>query len=410
MVDLPHGVLGPPWAVVPKLTAHVLALDPPAAHNCRARAVYCLGKVHKCRSDEHAAALASYLNAKTRHPAEVLRGSMTLKSGRRYWPFAERVAKADPPSPLDPADRALMASRISTRLRRSIASTEREAVAEASSVLNRAWSTGPLSAEELEELASVVGGISTSASLEDAVRRTGGNLRTVAERSHRLSEGTLGRVDARAVQGLITSLPLMAAANIERQLGVWAQTQLQSQVDAWLRQGLSDLAISRRATTALAQHLAAESRRYFFTAANALVARASSYGQLHDYRQAGLLQYRWESTMDSKTCNVCRYLHGQVFSVDTGFSQLDRVRLNDDTSEVFREGLPWYRERGGSIYLAPRQAGAAIGPAVADVLQSAVGVDGQRGEFRPFGSVSELGGTLTPPAHGLCRCLTVPVI
>jgi len=108
-------------------------------------------------------------------------------------------------------------------------------------------------------------------------------------------------------------------------------------------------------------------------------------------------------------CNVCRFLHGTRFYVQDAIDQFTRAQANADPERGLMEEQPWYREADGKIHVAPAERGGKLGPLIATIVRSAVGREDQRGTFRTALSAGSSGATQTPPAHGLCRCITVPV-
>lgn len=105
---------------------------------------------------------------------------------------------------------------------------------------------------------------------------------------------------------------------------------------------------------------------------------------------------------------ICRFLHGKVFSVSRGLATFEQVEANP---EAIKTLTPWVRDgvddKGRQTLFVDRGGGRTRRVAVVD--KPAVGTRDQRGSYSAGLSPSRLQdiGISFPPLHGLCRSTTV---
>jgi len=418
LLNYPDGVIGPPWRVVKQLTADALALDPPRFHDCDARAIYSpsLQLLVRCRTQDDIDKRASFILKRDGSDIFVMKGAIRLQSGAWYWPFiTQRVLVSKALDPLKSVDRAKIANKLQASLINAARGAEAEYLDEALDMLAVKW--GDLSVEQVDAIVAetrlAASMIADNVGVKAATTSAGVSLISTGELSRRASvlgiTESFARPDRIAVRRIASQMPFFITGDYARRVGAWEERDARAIITRGLRRGFDDREIGRTLHAALSQRVANRSESYYRMLANVSVGRASSYGQLTGYRDADIRAFEWEAVMDGATCNVCRFLHGTRFYVQDAIDQFARAQANADPERGLMEEQPWYREANGAIHVAPAERGGKLGSLIATVVRSAVGREDQRGSFRTALAPGSSGATQTPPAHGLCRCITVPV-
>lgn len=104
---------------------------------------------------------------------------------------------------------------------------------------------------------------------------------------------------------------------------------------------------------------------------------------------------------------VCRFMHGTVFSTSAGLAVFDRMAGFPDNA---KEASPWLRtgkNADGQTVLYTKATGHRR--EIATVLRSGVGRRDDQGEFQTVHTAQSLEdlGICLPPAHGNCRSTIV---
>ena len=184
-------------------------------------------------------------------------------------------------------------------------------------------------------------------------------------------------------------------------------TQAREIVARRMADGLGRDDIAEELEVAAQGNLLRRPKSYWEVVAGAFVGRGRSCAQVGAYEEAGITHYQVEAVLDERTSNVCRLLHGKVFSVrdaQRSFRETEQLKNPADIKEV----NPWPREDAGGIYVS--RGGRRV--TVAEVSRSAVGTRDDRGDFaaeRPASDLARLGLGF-PPYHGLCRSTTLPIL
>ena len=175
-----------------------------------------------------------------------------------------------------------------------------------------------------------------------------------------------------------------------------------------LEAGLGREDIARDLERAARDVIAGRGSFYWEVIAGSFVSRGRSFAQLSSYAEAGIDRYIIEAVLDEHTTEICRFLHGKTFSVDSGLRTFEQVEAEPD---LVKDITPWVREAidpdtGRKVLFVER--GDSRIP-VAEVTRSAVGTRDDRGEFARGLSERDLAnlGISFPPYHGLCRSTTV---
>lgn len=175
-----------------------------------------------------------------------------------------------------------------------------------------------------------------------------------------------------------------------------------------LEAGLGREDIARDLERAARDVIAGRGSFYWEVVAGSFVSRGRSFAQLSSYAEAGIDRYIIEAVLDERTTEICRFLDGKTFSVQTGLQTFDRV---DAEPDLVRDLTPWVREAvdpnsGRKVLYVERGEGRTR---VAEVTRSGLGARDDRGEFARGLSERDLAnlGISSPPYHGLCRTTTV---
>jgi SPP1 gp7 family putative phage head morphogenesis protein len=414
-------VIGPPWSAVATFSAKQLALDAPVLHDAAALAVYSPTerKLARCRNAKEAALRAEVVSHATGSVTAVLKGCMQLRSGLWYWPnIVEVVDTRKALDPLKRQDRALIARRLSREMTRAARIGEKPALAETLDLmLGAQW--GSMTDAQMqavyETTRTSIMTVGTTSAMTAATTKAGETLFKVAEKSRRAKVFGISEAfkvpDARALRRMNANMPFFVTADYGRRVDIFVEQDALNIIQGGLRLGLDDVVVGKELHAALAARVVGRTESYFNMLASVTMQRAAVFGQLTGYKDAKIQRFEWVAVMDGATCNICRLLHGEVFEVGQAFSQLQGAGAPGRApDQAIMEDMPWYREHDGGIHLAPTTRGGPIGERIADVVNSAVGQNDNTGTFNILRTPQEAGGTKSPPAHGLCRCITLPVM
>lgn len=171
-----------------------------------------------------------------------------------------------------------------------------------------------------------------------------------------------------------------------------------------LERGLGRDDISGDLAEKLAEQQINRSKSYWDIQATSYANRARTATQLHAMAEAGIEKYRFDAILDQVTSDICRLLHGRVFSVKKAGERM-RKALEADNPEDCNKLLPWvsagrhdeqdvlYFNRGDARHI------------VAHVEESGEGESDKIGKYKEKMSNKQLeaAGVSVPPLHGSCR-------
>jgi uncharacterized protein YgfB (UPF0149 family) len=425
-------VYGPPWRTVAN-PRDILAADPPGPNNCATGHLALAAYSPKLRTlvretDRKAVEARAYdLAIRGESRAYVLQGVITTGSGRWLWPIATDVvelALADDDEledeerdPLTRAGFALTVEELHGDLLGSATPAERRAVDAAVDDLDRDWAE--MSEGERDIALEAIGVIIAAVALDETfLLEAAGSLEAAAmsvSGASVLGSGGLSRVlsagDAALARRIGRNGLAFVTNEYRHRSAMWSR-EARRIIGRDARVGLGRADIARNLHGALRDRVSGRSEWYYRVVGSTAVAQARSFGQLRGMQQAGLDWYVWEAVMDARTCDVCRFLHGQEFPVASSLQRMERALQNPDPEAGVNE-LPWYRviggtqlanglRSGGQIVVQPR--GQPPSAPIATIRTSGVGQNDVRGSFRIITPVLRSGGTPMPPAHGNCRC------
>lgn len=177
-------------------------------------------------------------------------------------------------------------------------------------------------------------------------------------------------------------------------------------VSSGLEQGLGREVIAGDLAEALTGAARADS--YWKLIAGTFANRSRTYGQLRSYEDAAVDTYIFFSVMDSKTSEICRFMHGRRFSVKRA---LNRYALSAAKGpEGVVDVMPWVSSGtdgdGNDVLYFNRGEDRVT---VAQVDDSGEGVVDEQGSYSKQLSDEELeaAGVTVPPLHGHCRSTIV---
>ncbi len=171
--------------------------------------------------------------------------------------------------------------------------------------------------------------------------------------------------------------------------------------------------IAERLNKKLTANGIARAESYWRVAAGVFVNRSRTFGQLSAYDDAGIVNYIFESVLDEATSDVCRMMHGRIFTVRSGVEMFDRIEQLSDPIDI-KNVQPFARTRnaedGGLEIRTSPPGGEPV--RLARIVESGVGRRDATGRFSNTLSDVELqaAGVTMPPLHGGCRSIVVPDI
>lgn len=181
-------------------------------------------------------------------------------------------------------------------------------------------------------------------------------------------------------------------------------------VERGMEQGLDRHDLGAELERTLNAEGANRSRAYWNMLASVFMVRARSATTLTSFDEAGIDQFQFESVLDEVTSQVCRFMHGRVFSVPAAMQQIAALEAMEDPDAI-REAQPFMsvgRDAEGNQTLYYKKGGERV--QAARVVESGVGRSDEVGRHSHAKSDADLqaAGVAVPPLHGLCRSNLVP--
>jgi len=301
-----------------------------------------------------------------------------------------------------PEEFNLAVARLAAILRQHVDGFERGAIQAALATLDVDWAQ-TTSRQRAQLVAEAVhaadGGLFGAADsirppLEYAAKEVLGSTRHDVLRLQGLDIGTeFTALDERMMRFMTRSQTLYVRAEYGRRVEGLAESVRASVAEGMqLGLGRDDIA------AALADVVGAEltgGTFYLEVVAGAFVGRGRSYGQISSYSDAGIKNYRVEAVLDERTSEICRLLHGRVFSVAEALKKFaEGEELNDP--EALKHLNPWPRHDGHGLYLMEGKKRVNLTRRAGDIPHT-------------DGALAAMGLGF-PPYHGLCRTNTVALI
>jgi SPP1 gp7 family putative phage head morphogenesis protein len=159
-----------------------------------------------------------------------------------------------------------------------------------------------------------------------------------------------------------------------------------------IQQGLSRRALADELRRRLGERFALTDN-HWLTIASSSLNRTRNVAQIRTYEIAEITHYEILAVLDRRTTEICRYMDGRVFSVETALSVVNEIEAADTPEDVKRL-MPWLR------WDEARQSPfATIAGRRVDLPRA--GAESARAN-RDIERVAPL-----PPYHGRCRSTTV---
>lgn len=176
-------------------------------------------------------------------------------------------------------------------------------------------------------------------------------------------------------------------------------------VSAGVERGLGRDDIVGELSGAMTRDAFDQSRDYWEMVSMVFTNRARTYTQLGAFGEAGIERYRFDAVLDEVTSEVCRFMHGKVFTVERAMNRFRQVERSRDP-ETIKETQPFMQvgaDREGNQVLFYERGGRRR--AVAQVDEPAEGVRDEVGNYSRALSPAQLeaAGVTLPPIHGRCR-------
>ena len=180
-------------------------------------------------------------------------------------------------------------------------------------------------------------------------------------------------------------------------------------VAAGVDRGLGRDDIVADLSSAMAREAFDQSRDYWEMVSMVFANRARTYTQLGAFDEAGIERYRFDAVLDEVTSEVCRFMHGKLFTVGRAMDRFRDVERARDP-ETIREAQPFLQvgaDRTGNQVLFYERGGRRR--AVASVDEAGVGTRDEVGRYSQALSPAQLeaAGVTVPPIHGRCRSTIV---
>jgi len=323
--------------------------------------------------------------------------------------FHLQVAKAL--DPLDPGDFLVISNRLASSLSSVAEGGYGAALRRAIDALDVDWPA--LSEAARDEVvrasrdalkAAIPKGVLPA--IEEQLKITGAKLvrgsKEATATTHQLDIALeLTKVDQQIIQHAASSQGLFVRDALGNRLDSF-DAKARSIVANGLEQGLGREAIAGDLGSALTEVARADS--YWKLIASTFANRSRTYGQLRSYEDAEVDAYVFQSVLDSKTSEICRFMHGRTFSVKRA---LNRYALSASKgAEGVVDVMPWVSggtdDDGNSVLYFKRGDQRVT---VAQVDEPAEGEVDERGSYSKELSNDELeaSGVTVPPLHGYCR-------
>lgn len=237
-----------------------------------------------------------------------------------------------------------------------------------------------------------------------------GNTKTDTRRRDNLDIGTsLSAVDHKVIAETATNQSLFVRDSFGARSESYSKAAREI-VSKGIEDGLDRYDIGKDLSTYFRQTDANRNDAYWQLIASVFTARSRTYGQLSGFAEAGIDTFQFESVLDERTSEVCRFMHGRTFSTPRALQGYVDSAASDDP-EAIKDFQPW-----GSVGKAPDGTkgiyiGSGEGRALAATITSSGLGTQSAGKYKPAMSDGEMdaAGFSAPPLHGHCRSTIIPV-
>lgn len=262
------------------------------------------------------------------------------------------------------------------------------------------------------ELRKLVGArLTVMPTIEVAVPNIVKNTRASTVRKFRLDIPKFGGRDkalAKSVAGMQSNFITNATGDVVDDVTLWARAQVAEMSAA----GLGSADIANTLSKGVSAKTLGKSAGYWNVISVAFTNRARTWEQLAAYKDASIEAYFWESVMDERTTEICRFMHGKRFTTDLA---LNKFRAADNAvssggGQGVKDEQPWMtvtRNEDGKQEIIIRTSKGQ--QSIATVEEAGFGKVDRVGTYSNTADLPTLEslGVATPPAHGMCRSTVV---
>lgn len=194
--------------------------------------------------------------------------------------------------------------------------------------------------------------------------------------------------------------------------GILASKKMRTLVERGMKEKMFRDPMTRMLTKEMDALVAGRSKHYFDVVSRIYVNRGRTLGSLANYDEAGIERYEFVATMDFRTSEICRFMHGKSWPVKAELDRFDEAeRLREP--EAIKDLMPFVQsgsDADGRPILYYKRGDQRH--KVADVVEPGTGRRGLRGRYDMSLTDAQLQarGIAVPPLHGNCRSTIVPVI
>lgn len=328
-----------------------------------------------------------------------------------------RVEKATL-DPRDPDDYVVIVSRLASALSRSTSAIESRVLQSAMDAMDVDWKV--LSKTQIRKVIREASGMlnlipskvlpAVNETLTVAGNRISGRVRKFERRDLDLNiPVAMSLADQRMLGWLAHSQNLFITDEYGRRAAQYSNTARRIVSNA-LGEGLGTREISKQLQASLgAKAGLRRSAHYWDIIAGSFANRARVWGHLTSFSDAGVTTYVFESVLDERTSEICRFMHGKTLSVSAAMDAYRRAESAVEPEEV-KDAMPWLREgrdSDGTPIIYGLQGGDKI--PVATIREPGFGIKDGIGSYdqRVPDSRLEAMGMSIPPLHGRCRSTIV---
>lgn len=331
---------------------------------------------------------------------------------------AHRVALLKALDPLDPRDFVTMTQALAKRLKRAALPPEKDLVKRALQEVDVDWVnlTAAQRSKALDGLNNVLAGLAQKRLkampvLHAEAPRIVKGTRTSTIRTYKLGIPKATSFDkklARSVSAMQSNFITDEAGNIVDNTAAWARDQ----VGVLSGAGLDSTDIAEQLSKGISARTLGKASNYWNVVAVTFSNRARTWEQMVAYDEAKIVAYLWESVLDKRTTEICRFMHGKRFRVSDALGKF--ASAEDAAKQGGARGLkdtqPWLtmsRNADNQPTIVTRTSGRTHTLAVVD--DAGFGEVDKIGNYSSAASLQTLAdlGVSAPPAHGLCRSVTV---
>ncbi len=331
---------------------------------------------------------------------------------RGIW-AAEEIAKSIGQSiakaldPLDPEDFITISVRLARSLRGAAVGLEGEALKSAIESLDVDWSA--LSEERRDRIisaarAEVLGLSETVSPIVEPVLFSSASSLVPLTRTAAISRFDLGAAGTgdwvKSIVGDLRDSQMVYVRDSYWQRADRFDQVARDVVASGMERGLARDDISAELSTQLTPLGVERGTNYWNLIATDFANKSRTISQLSTFEDAGVTQYIYEAVLDESTSEICRLLHGRVFSVAKARKRMASALTLRDPEDI-RNAMPWVQADGSKLYF---QRGDTRHN-VADVHEAGEGTKDKIGTYGNVMSKAALekAGVVVPPRHGHCR-------